>query len=156
MIQDDLANWPTNIIQGHCTPFDRRHSVNEVITRLNQREKRHAPDMDFSFNSAITFTFDLETWYKVTANSLLKSSDYVKYKPNRVKWGIYIFSKKNFVWSNMILTADLQTSFKVTAHSLSIGNLWVKFEPDWTKGKEDMLRKRILYIIVLLWPSALT
>lgn len=61
MIQDDLDSLPTNTMQGQCTPFDRRHSVSEVLARLDKREKRYAPDMDFLYTSAMTFTYDLET-----------------------------------------------------------------------------------------------
>lgn len=64
--------------------------MSEVIARLDQREKRYASDMNFSYNSAMTFTFDLETWFKVTAHPLLKSSAYGNYEPNRAKWRIYM------------------------------------------------------------------
>lgn len=37
-------------------------------------EKRYAPDMDFSYNSDMTFTFDLETWIKVTAHFFLSKA----------------------------------------------------------------------------------
>lgn len=46
--------------KAHCLLFDRRYSVSEVRDILDQKEKRCALDMDFSYNSAMTFIFDLE------------------------------------------------------------------------------------------------
>ena len=65
------------------------------MSQIGPREKRYAPDKDFSINSAMTFTFDLENWFKVTKHPI-------------------------FAWFNMTLTLDLQTVFKVTAHPLTI------------------------------------
>lgn len=36
--------------------------------------------------SAMNFTFDHETWFKVTMHSLPKRLVYVEYEPNRTKW----------------------------------------------------------------------
>lgn len=47
-------------------------------------------DNDFYYNSATTFTFDLEKWFKVTIHPSLKSSVYEKYEPNRARWKIFI------------------------------------------------------------------
>lgn len=60
--------------------------MGEVWTRLDQSERRYAPEKDFSFNTVLTFTLDLEIWFKVTAQPLLKSSVYLKYEP---KWALW-------------------------------------------------------------------
>lgn len=114
--------------------------MSEVWSRLDKREKRYALDKVFSYNSAMTFTFDLETWFNVTVHP----------------FGEYICSEKIiFAQSNKTSTLDLQTSFKVNAQLWSISTLWVKFEPNRTKEREKMLWTRIFHII-LLWPSAST
>lgn len=41
----------------------------------------------------MTFTFDLETRFNVSAHSFLKSFGYLKYKQNRVIWRAYICSE---------------------------------------------------------------
>lgn len=38
----------------------------------------------------MTFTFDLDIWFKVTAHSLPKSSVYVKYEPEKAKGRVYM------------------------------------------------------------------
>lgn len=55
----DPDSWPSNFVQGHCTPFNHRHSVSEVWARLDQGEIRYAPDTDFTYNPAMTLTLDL-------------------------------------------------------------------------------------------------
>lgn len=55
------------------SPFDYRHSVSEVLARLDQGERRNAPDMDFSYNSALTLSFHLETWFNDNAHPLTKA-----------------------------------------------------------------------------------
>lgn len=40
--------------------------------------------------SAMNFTFDHETWFKVTMHSLPKRLVYVEYEPNRAKWGVHM------------------------------------------------------------------
>lgn len=74
--QYDLDLWPTNFIQDHCTGIDHRHSVSEVWARLNKGERRYAQDNGFSYtyNSAMTFRFNLKTWFKVTAYPLPEST----------------------------------------------------------------------------------
>lgn len=49
----------------HCTPFDHRLFVCEVWAAFDQGERRYAPGKNLSYKSAFTFTFDLETWFKV-------------------------------------------------------------------------------------------
>lgn len=39
--------------------------MGEEWARLDHGERIYDPDKDFSHNSAITLTFDLETWFKV-------------------------------------------------------------------------------------------
>lgn len=39
-------------------------------------------DKDFSYDSAMTFTVDLENWFRVTTHPLLKSSLDINYEPN--------------------------------------------------------------------------
>lgn len=68
-------------IRGHFTPFDDRHSVSKIWARLNQGEKRYATDKDFTYNSDMTLSLDLETWFKVTAHPLPKDTLQVKFKP---------------------------------------------------------------------------
>lgn len=76
----------------------------------------------------MTFTFDLETQFKVTANLYLIPV-YVKYEPDKTK------EKECMLWTKIsILTwsdLDLEHLFKVTAQLLTEGSLWVKYESDW-------------------------
>lgn len=66
VIQYNLDTWPTNTFQFYCTPIDHRPSVREVWAKLDQSNE-YAPDKDFSYIFAMTFKFDLETLFKVTA-----------------------------------------------------------------------------------------
>lgn len=61
----------------------------------------------FKYDSATTFTFDLENWFKVTTQLLLKSSVYVRYESNRAKWKEYMPRKFFFVLFDMTLTLGL-------------------------------------------------
>lgn len=58
-----------------------------VQARLGQREKNYGLKLDFK-EICIDFYFDLEKWFKVTAQPTPISS--VKYKPDRVKEKVYI------------------------------------------------------------------
>lgn len=60
----------------------------------------------------MTFTFDIETRFKVNAYPLLKSSGYVKCGPDRARKREYMLGIKIF---NVALTLDAETLFKVTA-----------------------------------------
>lgn len=59
--------------------------MGEVGVRLEETERRYAPDNDFSCKSAMTFTFDLENCFKITTHPLLKSYVNVKHEPIRGK-----------------------------------------------------------------------
>lgn len=59
--------------------------MGEVWASLGLRERKNALDKDFSYNSAITVTFNFQNWFKVTAHPLFKSSGYVKYELNGAK-----------------------------------------------------------------------
>lgn len=48
---------------------------------MDEGEKRYALDKNFSYNSAMTLTLDLETWLKVTVYPLPKGTMWVKYGP---------------------------------------------------------------------------
>lgn len=78
VIQYDLDSWTINFIQGQCTPFDHRHYVSEVWARSDQGERRYGPDKDFSYKSVMTFSFDVETLFKITAHPLPTSTLWVK------------------------------------------------------------------------------
>lgn len=83
IIRYDLDPLPSEFIQGLC---DHRHPVSEVLARLDQVEERYAPDnVFFSYNSVLTFYFDLETWLKVTTHSLPKFTLWVTYEPDLAK-----------------------------------------------------------------------
>lgn len=60
----------------------------------------------------MTFTFNIEIRFKVNAYSLLKSTGYVKYGPDRARKREYMLRIKIF---NVALTLDIETLFKVTA-----------------------------------------
>lgn len=85
---------------------------------------------------------------------LFISSVYLKYESNMANRQVYMLWNSDFACSHMTLTLDLQTVFKVTAHPMTIyvkyDTIWVKYELDWTKGRDDMLRTRILFLILLL------
>lgn len=55
------------------------------MSRLEQGERIYDLDKDFSHNSAMSLSLDLETWYKVTAYPLLKDSLWMKFEPDWVK-----------------------------------------------------------------------
>lgn len=60
----------------------------------------------------MTFTFNLETNFKVTAQHLLKRTFYVKFELNRTKRRVYIWSEQEVsAWPDLTLTLDLETSF---------------------------------------------
>lgn len=75
--------------KGNCSSFDCMHSVS---LDLWIKGEKWALDKDFSSNSAKTFIFDHETWFKVTAHPILINCVYVKYD-NRL-CGKYVCSKK--------------------------------------------------------------
>lgn len=53
-----------------------------------------------------------------------------------------------------VIQYDLYTSLTnfIQDHCITRGTMWVKYELDYSKGRKDMLRTRIFYII-LLWPT---
>lgn len=81
----DLNLRHRNMIQGHCTSFTKRHSVSEVWARLDQMVRRYALDKEFSYNSAMTLTLDLETRFKITVHPLHKGTLWVKYESDWAK-----------------------------------------------------------------------
>lgn len=66
-------------------------SVKFEPDRTKGEEGMHAPDKDFSNNFAMTFCFDLETWFNVTAHPLLKGTLWVKYERDWAKGREEIF-----------------------------------------------------------------
>lgn len=54
--------------------------MSKVYFILDEGEKRYSLDNNFSYNSAMTLTLDLETWLKVTVYPLPKGTR-VKYEP---------------------------------------------------------------------------
>lgn len=46
-------------VKIYCIPFDQRHSVGKTWTILNQGDKMYDPDQDFSRNSSMTLTVEL-------------------------------------------------------------------------------------------------
>lgn len=63
------------------TPLYQRHTVGKIRARvvLKREGKFRTRFFFFKNNSAITFIFDFETWFKVTAHLSLKYSVYVTY-----------------------------------------------------------------------------
>lgn len=58
----------------------QRHPVGKIRARVGlRREGKFRTFFKKKNNSAITFIFDLETWFKVTAHLSLKCSVYVTY-----------------------------------------------------------------------------
>lgn len=146
---------PWHLIYGHylmsLLPLDQRHHVGEVWARLEQGESRYAPDKYFSYNSFLTFTFDIKNLFNVIKHTLLESSVYVKYGP-KILNGQYALKKEMFMWSDLTLTLELRSLFKITAYHKDTTILWEKYGPDLTNGEVDMPRTRTLCIIVL-WPQ---
>lgn len=89
---------PWHMIYGHylmsLLPLDQRHHVGEVWARLEQGESRYAPDKYFSYNSFLTFTFDIKNLFNVIKHTLLESSVYVKYGPKILNGQYAFFEKK--------------------------------------------------------------
>lgn len=53
-----------------CTLFDQRHSASEVRVRMDQGKKILIQPRIFH-NSAVTLTFNLETWFKAATHPLI-------------------------------------------------------------------------------------
>lgn len=90
---------PWHLIYGHhlmsLLPLDQRHHVGEVWARLEQGESRYAPDKYFSYNSFLTFTFDIKNVFNVIKHTLLESSVYVKYGPKILNGQFAFFEKRD-------------------------------------------------------------
>lgn len=92
----------------------------------------------FSREYAVTFNFNQEISFKVTADQLSTSRyNYVKcvcdiymyyIGPSQIFWSRQGFFKDLF----FLLTIDQNTWLKVPAHISSKSRLWVKYEPDLT------------------------
>lgn len=62
----------------------------------------------FSHNSAMTFTLDPKTWFKVTAQSLTKETLWVKFKPDQKKGREDILQRSDIRWTNGQMEKDRQ------------------------------------------------
>lgn len=49
------------------------------MSHIKSKGEKTFPDKDFSYDSAMTLTLDLETWFQVTAQPLQKVILWVKY-----------------------------------------------------------------------------
>lgn len=99
----------------------------------------------------MTFTFDQETWFKVTT-SCPKHSYRIGHKRKNIGSGQGFFTELEI---GITLTFDPKTLFKVTANPLPISPLLVKCDSDWTEGREYIFQTNILQI-GLEWPLSLT
>lgn len=81
-------------------PFGCRHYVSKVWARLNKGERRYALDKDFVYNSAMTLTVDLKTWFKVTAHPLPIGTLCMKYEPDLVKGREDMLQTSNIGWKD--------------------------------------------------------
>lgn len=54
---------------------------------MDQWDKNYAAEKAFSYNSAITITLDLDTFFKVTTHPLAKDNLWVKYEPDWTRGG---------------------------------------------------------------------
>lgn len=146
---------PWHLIYGHhlmsLLPLDQRHHVGEVWARLEQGESRYAPDKYFSYNSFLTFTFDIKNVFNVIKHTLLESSVYVKYGP-KILNGQFAFFEKRDVYGLRFDFDPWTTIFKITAYHKATTILWERYGPDLTNGEVDMPRTKTLCII-LLWPQ---
>lgn len=107
--------------------------------------------------SAMNFTFDHETWFKVTMHSLPKRLVYVEYEPNRTKWwGVHMLWKKEFL-SGLIWLWPLTS--KHHSRSLTPFNQIPPVDKVCTrldKGERDMCPDKDFWINSAIWPSHLT
>lgn len=55
------------------------------------RERKYAPDKDFTHNSSMTLTLEIKPWFKETAHPFFKDTLWVKYEQNWVKRREYMF-----------------------------------------------------------------
>lgn len=94
-----------------------RHCFDLIWARLCQWKIIYGPKLDFK-KICYTFTFDLETKFKVTTHPSPKSSVYEEYEPADRAWAKNIRSGQRLfnMVSNITLILDLQTLFKVTVH----------------------------------------
>lgn len=117
--------WPWYLTYKHSSRslhvFLPKALCGWCMRQMEQRERGYALDKDFSYNYAMTITFDLEIWFKVTTHSLLKSTFFLWEVWARAEWKIYM--PWYFWWSDMNLTIDLQNLFKVTVYHLTIDTL---------------------------------
>lgn len=127
---------PWHVIYGHylmsLLPLDQRHHVGEVWARLEQGESRYAPDKYFSYNSFLTFTFDIKNLFNVIKHTLLESSVYVKYGP-KILNGQYAFFEKRDVyvvrfdldpWTTIFFLKSLHTTKPQPYCERSMGQIW--------------------------------
>lgn len=92
--------WPKNFVQGHCTIFDQGTLlVKYKPDWIKRKEYMIQSRFFFLYNSAMTLTLDLETWFKVIAHPLPKDTQWVKYEPDWAK----VRERKNAPnkWSQM-------------------------------------------------------
>uniref|UniRef100_K1RVG7 Uncharacterized protein n=1 Tax=Magallana gigas TaxID=29159 RepID=K1RVG7_MAGGI len=74
-------------------------TLSEVYTRLDQGQRRYAPEKDFSHNSSMTLTLDLETSFKVTTHSLPKGTLQVKNEPDWAKGREDMLRTRDLGWT---------------------------------------------------------
>lgn len=55
------------------------------MSQIETGKRTYDPDNDFSDNSVMILTLDLETWFKITAHPLPKGTLQVTYEPNWAK-----------------------------------------------------------------------
>lgn len=79
----DLELWHRNVVQGQSTPFNKRQSFNNIIEHDWPRGKESIIKKWISKRPTLTFTVDLEKWFKITTHPLPTLTLHVNYKPDR-------------------------------------------------------------------------
>lgn len=85
-----LHIWPRHMVQGHCTPITKRHSVGDVWARMGYRERRCAQNKRSWTDKLITTgclqsgTLKIELWLIASVHFIVKLSPEIKF---HMIWG---------------------------------------------------------------------
>lgn len=86
----DLHIWHRNVVHGHWKPCTPKHFLCEVLPRQNMWCRQ-----GFLTRSDVILTFDLETFFKMFANPLIKCTLWVNYVPD---WPLHLKNPHNYLY----------------------------------------------------------
>lgn len=122
-----FSRFHWTLISAHCRSLTYRQSFG--LDKIK-------PMWDNSrllLKSALIFTFDFETWFKVTKHFLQNGFVYGKYEPDRAKRRVHLLWKKKFfcvVWYDLDpwIKNFIQNHYKPFDQRHPFSKLWVIFD----------------------------